>query len=360
MVPLARALVNAGHEVAFATASEFGAYVRRVGFETFVAGPSEAEAIAAFGSPTSSADPGVRRLRFVRRAEAILQDLVPLLSHWQPDLLMHAELELAGPVAATLARIPSVNHGLGIGLPPADAASLWQAYGLQPPPYSGMYRNMYVDIVPPGLATEHARGLPNRQLLQPIGLDDPGDQPDPPWLEGLGSGPTVYVTLGTVYNSAPSVFAAILAGLRDEPVELIVTLGRSGEPADFGPQPANVHLERYVPQSRLLPLCDVVVSHSGLGTVLAAIRNCLPMLFLPQGAPSQDRIADACVAAGCGIRLNSQDVTPQRVNSAVRALLDDPGYRANVARLRDEIEAMPTPDEVVARIEQLISRVENA
>jgi UDP:flavonoid glycosyltransferase YjiC (YdhE family) len=266
---------------------------------------------------------------------------------------MHEEMELAGPVAAALAGIPSVNHGLGIGLPPPDAASLWHAHELEPPPYSGMYRNLYLDILPPSLATNHVQELSNRQLLQPIPFDDPGDQPDPPWLEGIGSRPIVYVTLGTIYSSAPAVFTAILAGLRDEPVELIVTLGHSGEPADFGPQPANVHLERYVPQSRLLPLCDVVVSHSGLGTVLAAIRNSLPMLALPQGARSQDRIADACVTAGCAIRLNSQDVTPQRVNSAVRALLDDPGYRANVGPLRKEIEAMPPPGEVVAAIEQL-------
>jgi UDP:flavonoid glycosyltransferase YjiC (YdhE family) len=74
-------------------------------------------------------------------------------------------------------------------------------------------------------------------------------------------------------------------------VALIVTLGHSGEPADFGPQPANIHLERYVPQSRVLPLCEIVVSHSGLGTVLAAIRNNLPMLAPPQGARSQDRVA---------------------------------------------------------------------
>ena len=196
MVPLARALASAGHEVAFATAAAFGPYVRQVGFEVFPAGPSEAEAVAAFGSPTSSPqDPELRRRRFVARAEAHLRDVLPLLANWRPQVLMHAELEMSGPVAAALTGIPSINHGLGIGLPPTDAGSLWRAYGLEPPPYSGMYRNLYLDIVPPSLATEHAPGLPNRQLLQPIPFDDPGDQPDPPWLEGVGSRPTVYVTL---------------------------------------------------------------------------------------------------------------------------------------------------------------------
>jgi UDP:flavonoid glycosyltransferase YjiC (YdhE family) len=53
MVPLARGLASAGHEVAFATAAAVGPHVRQVGFEVFPAGPSEAEAITAFGRPTA-------------------------------------------------------------------------------------------------------------------------------------------------------------------------------------------------------------------------------------------------------------------------------------------------------------------
>jgi UDP:flavonoid glycosyltransferase YjiC (YdhE family) len=347
MVPLARALTAAGHEVAFATAATFGPYVRRVGFESLPAGLTSAEALAAFG---------IGQPMVVGRATALLQDMLPLLPRWQPQLLIHDELEMAGPIAGALTGIPTINHGLGVGLALYKTDSLWRAYGLEPPPFSGMYRTLYLDILPPSLATEHARGLQTRQLLQPTAFDDPGDQPDPTWITGLGSRPTVYVTLGTVFNNAPDVFSAILTGLQEEALELIVTLGPSGDPALYGPQPAHIHLERYLPQSRVLARCDVVVSHAGLGTMLGAIRHNVPVVALPQGVPSQDRIANACVAAGCAIRLNPPEVTPERVRQAVRVLLEEPAYRRNAGLLRKEIDGMPPPEDVVTVIEDVATR----
>lgn len=79
----------------------------------------------------------------------------------------------------------------------------------------------------------------------------------PQWVTQLPKQPTVYVTLGTEVNHMPGfyprVIQTIIDGLRDEPINLIVTLGRDKDPADFGAQPANVHIERYIPHTLLLP-----------------------------------------------------------------------------------------------------------
>ena len=48
---------------------------------------------------------------------------------------------------------------------------------------------------------------------------------------------------------APGLFQAILDGLRDEPVNLILTIGRDQDPDQFGRQPENVHIERYIPRA---------------------------------------------------------------------------------------------------------------
>ena len=50
-----------------------------------------------------------------------------------------------------------------------------------------------------------------------------------------------------------------------------VTVGPKADPAVVGAQPAHVRVEQYVPQTLVLPHCDVVVSHAGSGTVLAAL-----------------------------------------------------------------------------------------
>ena len=78
------------------------------------------------------------------------------------------------------------------------------------------------------------------------GGDRSGNELLPDWALHLPDRPTVYTTLGTIVNHVPGVFAAILEGFRDEPINLILTIGRNQDPADFGPQPPNMHIERYV------------------------------------------------------------------------------------------------------------------
>ena len=59
--------------------------------------------------------------------------------------------------------------------------------------------------------------------------------------------PLVYVTLGTVFNArSGDLFERLLAGLADVPADVLVTVGRDVDPAEFGPQPAHVRVESYV------------------------------------------------------------------------------------------------------------------
>jgi UDP:flavonoid glycosyltransferase YjiC (YdhE family) len=47
---------------------------------------------------------------------------------------------------------------------------------------------------------------------------------------------------------------------------------------------------------------------------------------------------------------------PSSVRDAIRALLDDTIYRANMQALRSGIDQMPTPDEIVPVLERLSDR----
>ena len=136
--------------------------------------------------------------------------------------------------------------------------------------------------------------------------------------------PTVYATLGTVFNSrTPGLFQAILDGLRDEPVNLIVTVGRDRDPDEFGPQPENVHIERYIPQSLLLPHCDLVITHAGFSTVTAALSHGLPMVAMPIDA-DQPLNAERCVALGVAEVIEHGQRTPEAIRDSVRTVLGNP------------------------------------
>jgi UDP:flavonoid glycosyltransferase YjiC (YdhE family) len=370
MVPLARALAEAGHEVAFATAPRFcERVVTPAGFPAFPAGVSPVVVEEETARLPEVGDLGPRDVwplgayMFAGVAAARkAPDLVSVVERWEPALVLHGAIDFAGPVAAARAGLPSVNHGVG-ALQPREfwelsgqvVTPLWEKWGVEPGPLGGMFRHLYLDVCPPSFQSADVAVVPVRHLLRPVPFDTLTGDELPPWVASLADRPTVYVTLGTIFNSAPGLFETLLDGLREEPFNVIVTVGPDRDPDELGTQPPNVRIERYIPQSLLFPHCDAVVCHGGSGTVLAALASGLPLLVIPQGA-NQFWNAHRCAELGLGTFLDEAELTPEAVRRRVRTLLEEPGYRQAAGRLRDEIAAMPSPAEAVPELERLARR----
>jgi MGT family glycosyltransferase len=164
--------------------------------------------------------------------------------------------------------------------------------------------------------------------------------------------------LGTVFNSrTPGLFEAILDGLCDEPVNLVLTIGRDRDPAEFGPQPETVHIERYVPQSLLLPHCDLVITHAGFSTAMAALSCGLPMVAIPIDA-DQPLNAQRCAALGVAEVIQSGQRTPETIRDSVRTVLRNPSYRSNAEQLRHEMSVLPGPEHAVALLQRLTTETQ--
>jgi MGT family glycosyltransferase len=157
-----------------------------------------------------------------------------------------------------------------------------------------------------------------------------------------------------VFNlESGDLFQRVLAGLRDLPINVIATVGRDIDPAELGPQPANIRIERFIPQPALLPHCAAIVSHGGSGSVLGALAHGLPSVLIPMGA-DQPLNAERCAALGVGLALDAITCTPETVRAAVAMVLDDPSYRHAAERMRDEIAALPGPEYAVGLLERLV------
>jgi MGT family glycosyltransferase len=187
--------------------------------------------------------------------------------------------------------------------------------------------------------------------LRAVTLVGPGDAP-PAWVAAARSRPLVYLTLGTYVHGHVESLRAAVAGLGTLEVDALVTVGPEGDPAALGPLPSTIRAERFVPQGVLLPHVDVVAHHGGSGTMLGALAHGLPQLALPHGA-DQFPNAEALVERGAGRRLLPEEITPDAVAEAVRALLSEPRYRDAAAGVAAEIAAMPAPSEVVPALERL-------
>lgn len=167
----------------------------------------------------------------------------------------------------------------------------------------------------------------------------------------VGGGDAVYVTLGTI-DTYPDLFERIITGLRDLPHDLVVTVGGHLDPAEFGPQPDHVRIERFIPQEEVLPHCGLVVSHAGSGSLLGALTYGLPSILLPLGA-DQPHNAWRCVELGVGQELDPIVTTPRQIHAAAVTMLTDPAFRRAAEELRAELATLPAVTEALRRIEHL-------
>jgi UDP:flavonoid glycosyltransferase YjiC (YdhE family) len=155
--------------------------------------------------------------------------------------------------------------------------------------------------------------------------------------------------MGTVFNN-PEPLKVVLAALSDLDVRTLVTVGPQADPDSLGVQPDHVRVERYVSQSLVLPHCDVVVSHAGSGTVLAALTLGLPQVCLPQGA-DQFLNAAAVASSGVGISLMPGEGGAGSVRDGVARVLEDVSFRDAAGRVSSSIASMPSPDDVAVVLE---------
>ncbi|MDX6554441.1 MAG: hypothetical protein QOD86_636 [Miltoncostaeaceae bacterium] len=359
MVPLATAFVRAGHDLAWVVADEVRPKLVREGFEAFAGGRGNVTFAEVEERFPSRGRAGEELLEAIFagffggiRAEAMIEDLLPVARRWRPALVVNDQAELAGPIAAAALGIPNVTHSHGSALPrglldaaSAVAAPLWRGRGLEPRPFAGTYEHLYLDIYPPSLQTADMSHIPAVQPLRPVAFATAGEG-DGDWRGEDRDRPLVYVTFGTVFNRDTALIGTVVEALRELPVDVVVTLGPQGDPGALGEQPANVRVATYIPQTELLPRCAAVVSHAGSGTFLAAIGHGLPQLLIPQGA-DQFLNAEAGAKSGVALVLRPGEVTVEGVRDAARRVLDDPAFRDAAVRVREEIAAMPSPEAVV-------------
>lgn len=388
MLPLARALQTADHQVAFATAERFCRnVVEPAGFAAFPAGLSPLQAQEALarnpagaaraeawpegsqGGQDRGAESGAGAAPSWRFGAALFagpaapakaDDLAGVIRAWSPDLVVNDAFDFGAPLAAAAAGLVHASHSFGAIQAPElwDLAGVlvegaWRERGMEPVLHGGIFLHMYIDVCPPSLQAPNIGDIAVARPMRPVG-PEPG-APEPPWLAGLGGRPCIYVTMGTVFNTTPGLFETVLGALAGEDLDVVVTLGPGRDPAGLGPQPANVRVLGYVPQSVVLPRADLVVCHGGSGTTLAALAHGVPLLILPQGA-NQEWNAQRCAAIGAGAMLGEPEATQAAVRGRVRQLLSQPRYREAAGAVRAEIAAMPEPAAMVETLEELATQ----
>jgi UDP:flavonoid glycosyltransferase YjiC (YdhE family) len=97
---------------------------------------------------------------------------------------------------------------------------------------------------------------------------------------------------------------------------------------------------------------DAVVCSAGQSTVNEALACGVPLVVAPIRL-GELAVAEQVTRAGAGIAVSFSEATPAQLAAAVTAVLDEPGYRAQARRLRDEFAAAGGTGAAAARLAAL-------
>jgi UDP:flavonoid glycosyltransferase YjiC (YdhE family) len=286
--------------------------------------------------------------------EAMLPGLREIAETWRPDVIVREAWEYASAIVADLYDIPIVRVGLGLSAVEDRSVTLAAPavddhrvlVGLPPDPdgdrlrATPMYTMMPAMLEEPGTTPATIRRF--RQAEPVLTVRDSAPLPD--WWPG-NDDPLVYLSLGSVAGQPhmayyPALYRMAIEALAPLPIRLLITLGDEPDPAALGDLPANVHVERWIPQEAVLAHVAVAVSHGGYGSTLGALAHGIPLVVLPLFSMDQWCNAEAIERAGAGIALGA--------DHDVRAVLDLPDART-LAGLAPAVTRLLTGDHGAAR-----------
>jgi hypothetical protein len=361
MLPLVTSLVAGGDRVVVAAAESAARVVD--GSAEFAAVGHEEEAWFSTlvrrtrGAPGDGLAPERIHHYFFPRvfgeigADDMIDDLLAFGKDFDPDVIIFETCAFAGPLLGDLLEVPTVHHYFGPLIDPEvldlvdDAVSpLWRSFGRSSPGYAGVYRDLTIEICPASLET-YAMPTGERMSLRPA--------PPPTEFSSATGRPLVYATLGTQFNRATNIFRDILAGLSDEPLDVVVTVGQDQDPSVLAPIPRNARVERYIAQATLLPKCSAVVHHGGAGTTFGCLTQGVAQVVIPQGA---DNFINAAMVerAGAGVTLLPDNVNPVAIRDAVTSVIRESRFAEAARTIADEIASMPGPDDVARQLRKWI------
>ncbi len=407
-LPIARKLVDRGHEVWWYTGVGFKSKVEATGSRHVSMSPggldfSDLTNFPPFLIEKYTSLTGLNQLKFALKyfliGSTILQvkDLPDLLKKFSADVILADSLflgaslihEKGGPPwaafntsALSLSSADTAPFGLGI---PPDSSKFGRLrnifltwflqrfllndttvyldkirgdFGLSPD-YKYLYDTglspfLFLQGTVPTFEYPRKDLPPQVHFVGPFLPQPPTSFTPPDWWDDLKSSkPVIHVTQGTVSTEANDLILPTIQALADQDVLVVATTG--GEPIEnlkLDSIPKNVRLEPFIPHYYLLPHVDVMVTNGGYNGVQMALANGVPMVAAGQ-SEEKPEVCTRIEWAGVGINLKTKAPTAMQIKDAVNQIITSPNYRQKAQRFKAEIKGYDAPTKAATLLEEL-------
>jgi MGT family glycosyltransferase len=148
-----------------------------------------------------------------------------------------------------------------------------------------------------------------------------------------GTGALVYLSLGSLGSADVDLMKRLVEVLAETPHRYLVSKGPRAAEFDL---PANMWGEARVPQTSMIPLVDLVITHGGNNTTTEAFHFGKPMIVLPLFWDQYDN-AQRVDELGYGIRLDTYGFDADGLRNTVDRLIGDAALRTRMASAGEEI-----------------------
>ena len=324
------------------------------------------EQLATFMQPTWQAlidgakycEPQVREIIARQRPDVIVEDNVVSFPALQTAGKPFVRIVSCNPLEVRGPDVPPPYSGL-----PTGDRSEWEAFREE---YDRTHRPTWEDFdawcrdqgtAPlPELEFEHASPVLNLYVypqvadyvdLRPLdparwrrldssvrATDAAFDLPDVAADRPAGSA-LIYLSLGSLGSADVSLMKRLVSVLGDTRHRFIVSKGPQHAELDLAP---NMWGAEFLPQTTIIPLVDLVITHGGNNTTTEAFHFGKPMIVLPLFWDQYDN-AQRVDELGYGVRLPTYAFADDDLRGAIDRLLADLELRGRMARIGAEIRA---------------------
>ncbi|WP_062344075.1 glycosyltransferase [Herbidospora yilanensis] len=148
-----------------------------------------------------------------------------------------------------------------------------------------------------------------------------------------GDNALIYFSLGSLGSADVELMRRVIDVLSRTPHQYIVSKGPLHEEIELA---SNMWGAEFVPQTKIIPLVDLVITHGGNNTTTEALHFGKPMIVLPLFWDQYDN-AQRVDEKGYGVRLDTYKFSDEDLIGALDRLLGDSALRADLAAKGEEL-----------------------
>ena len=171
-------------------------------------------------------------------------------------------------------------------------------------------------------------------------------------LGGKWSGKWVYLSMGSMGSIDLSLMKRILEAISETSHKYIVSKGPRHSEYDL---PQNAWGDRYLPQTKILALMDLVITHGGNNTVTETFAHGKPMIVFSLFGDQYDNSA-RLHETGFGIRLEPYQFVKCELIEAINKLLFDEPLNLALQKASNRIHNSQKHEELASLVEGLLAK----